>query len=497
MICVSIGRGRHRMMIAEHKHVADLGAQLVELRMDYLRTPPNLKRLLDERPCQVIVTCRRTTDGGLWYKGEEERLMLIRQAVASGVEWIDLEEDTAAQVPRYGRTKRIVSYHNFDETPKDLEAIHDRLSKLNADVVKIATMAKEPHDNLRILDLIKAKGDKVQTVAFCMGDIGTPSRILCGKFGAPFTYATFNESRELAPGQLSFQQMVDVYHYDRIYPDTEIFGVVADPVAHSLSPLIHNAAFRQCAMNRVYIPFRVPPEHLGSFLTDAPKLGVKGLSVTIPHKEAVMKLLTQIDASAHAVGAANTVVFDGLQAMGYNTDYAAAAESVEAAMDGLGKTPSPVNGKSVLILGAGGAAKAVAHALHDRGAEVILTNRTPERAQKLAEEVGCGAVDWAERYGVDPDIMVNCTPIGMHPKVDETPYEKHSLKPSLVIFDTVYNPENTLLIKEARDQSCTVATGVEMFLRQAAAQFKLFTKREAPLITMRETLKRATSAAKY
>src|SRR5262245_4503438 len=141
MICVSIGRGRHRMMIAEQKHVAELGAQLVELRLDYLRTPPNLKRLLEDRPCQVVVTCRRTQDGGLWSKSEDERLMILRQAIASGVEWVDLEEDTAAQVPRFGRTKRIISYHNFDETPKDLEAIHERLSKLNADVVKIATMA--------------------------------------------------------------------------------------------------------------------------------------------------------------------------------------------------------------------------------------------------------------------------------------------------------------------------------------------------------------------
>jgi 3-dehydroquinate dehydratase/shikimate dehydrogenase len=497
MICVSIGRGRHRMMIAEHKHVADLGAQLVELRLDYLRTPPNLKRLLDNRPSQVIVTCRRTGDGGLWYKGEEERLMLLRQAIVSGVEWVDLEEDTAVQVPRYGRTKRIISYHNFEETPKDLEAIHDRLSQLNADVVKIATMAKEPHDNLRMLEMVKAKSARIQTVGLCMGDLGIPSRILCGKFGAPFTYATFNESREMAPGQLSFQQMVDVYHYDRIYPDTEVFGVVADPVGHSLSPLIHNAAFRQCAMNRVYVPFRVPPEHLGSFLTDAPKMGVKGLSVTIPHKEAVIKLLTQIDSSAHAVGAVNTVIFDGLQAIGSNTDYTAAIESLETAMEGTGKSPSPVAGKAALVLGAGGAAKAIAHALHDRGAEVVICNRTAERAQKLAEEINCGALEWTERYGADPDILVNCTPVGMFPNVNETPYDKHSLKPSMVVFDTVYNPENTLLIKEARDQSCTVVTGVDMFLRQAGMQFKLFTKRDPPLLTMRETLKRATSAAKY
>lgn len=497
MICVSIGRGRHKMMMAEHKHVADQGAQLVELRLDYLRTPVNLKRLLESRPCPVVITCRRTKDGGLWSKSEDERMMIIRQAIASGVEWVDLEEDTAAKVPRYGRTRRIVSYHNFEETPADLEAIHDRLAKLNADVVKIATMAKQPHDLARMLELVKEKSKQIQTVGLCMGDLGTPSRILTGKFGAPFTYAAFSESREMAPGQLSYNQLIDIYHYDRIYADTEVFGVIADPVGHSLSPVIHNAAFRQSAMNRVYVPFRVPAENLASFLNDAPKLGIKGLSVTIPHKEAALKLVTEVDPSARAVGAVNTIIFNQNETIGYNTDYPAAIDSLEAGMDGLGAHPSPVAGKAALVLGAGGAAKAVAHALNNRGAEVILSNRNPERAQALAEEIKCGAIEWVNRYDADPDILVNCTPVGMHPNVDGTPYDKHSLKPAMVVFDTVYNPENTLLVKEARDQSCTVVTGVEMFIRQAGLQFKHFTGREPPTANMRETLKRATSAAKY
>lgn len=493
------------MMLAEMKHVAEQGAQLVELRLDYLRTPPNLKRLMEDRGCQLVITCRRSADGGLWSKSEDERLMLLRQAIASGVEWVDLEEDTAAKVPRFGKTKRIISYHNFEETPKDLEQIHDRLAKLNADVVKIATLANEPHDNVRMLQLIKNKSAKVQTVGLCMGDIGMPTRILAGKFGAPFTYATFNEQRELAPGQLSYRQMVEVYHYDRIHDDTEVFGVLADPVVHSLSPMIHNAAFRLRAMNRVYVPFRVPAEHLGGFLNDAQHLGVKGLSVTIPHKEAAMKLVTDLDASARAVKALNTIVFNGQQTTAYNTDYPAAIDALESTMraeavkrggEELPAGTSPVAGLTALVLGAGGAAKAVGHALHDRGAEVTICNRNSERAQKLAEEIGCGAIEWSDRHSVDPDVLVNCTPLGMHPNVDDTPYEKHSLKPSMVVFDTVYNPENTLLIKEARDQSCTVVTGVEMFLRQAGLQFKLFTGREAP-VELRETLKRATSAAKY
>jgi len=167
ILCVTVGRGRHRHLIAEHKHLAEQGCKLVELRLDYLMTPPNLKRLLAERPCPVIVTARREKDGGRWIKSEEERLMLLRQAIAAGVEYVDLEEDIAASIPRFGNTKRIISYHNFQETPEDLTHLHARLSNLNADVVKIATMAHSPHDNLRLMRLMRTS--RVPTVAICMG----------------------------------------------------------------------------------------------------------------------------------------------------------------------------------------------------------------------------------------------------------------------------------------------------------------------------------------
>jgi 3-dehydroquinate dehydratase/shikimate dehydrogenase len=366
---------------------------------------------------------------------------------------------------------------------------------LDADIVKIATMAHHPHDNVRVLELIR--NSPCLTVGLCMGDIGVPSRILGGKFGAPFTYATFQQERILAPGQLSYQEMIEVYHYNRIYPDTEVFGVIGDPIGHSMSPVVHNAALRESAMNRVYVPFRVLRDHLSSFIDDAPALGIKGLSVTIPHKEQVIKKLTFIDNDARDIKAINTVVFDQGQIRGYNTDYRAAIESLEQAMGGLGKEPSPVAHKTALVLGAGGAAKALAHALDQRSADVIITSRRAEQAESLAKLIGCKTIDWNARHGVAIDILVNCTPVGMHPNVDETPFDKHGLKPSIVVFDTVYNPENTLLIKEARNRNCIVVTGVDMFIRQAGLQFKLFTGREPPLPVMREALKRALSAAKY
>lgn len=496
MICVSIGRGRHRHVIAEHKHLVDQGAPLIELRLDYINGQVNLKRLLPDRPGPVIVTLRRPQDGGKYSGSEEERRMILRSAIAEGVEYVDLEEDAAAAIPRYGKTKRIVSLHDFRKTPDNLAEIHARLAALDADVVKLATLANHPHDNLRMLDLVK--NSKVPTVGLCMGDIGVATRVLCGRYGAPFSYATFHHERALAPGQLSFEQMRDVYQYDKINAETEVYGVIGDPIGHSLSPLIHNAAFHERGLNKVYLPFRIPREDLGSFLDDCPALGIKGLSVTIPHKEAVLKRVTKVDGAIRGVGAANTLLFEGGQTAGYNTDYRAAMDSLAAALAEAGNANAEdLNGKVALVLGAGGAAKAIAFGLQRRGAEVVVSSRTRERADRLAGAINIKAVDWATRHNFWVDILINCTPVGMHPHVDETPYDKHYLKPSMLVFDTVYNPESTLLVKDARARSCTVVTGVDMFIRQAALQFKLFTDQEAPADLMRDVLKRAIGPAKY
>lgn len=495
MICVSIGRGRHRHVIAEHKHLVEQGAKLVELRLDYINGPINLKRVLPDRPGPVIITVRRTQDGGKFNGSNETRLMLLRTAIADGVEYVDLEEDVAEQIPRYGKTKRIVSVHDFRKTPENLEQIHERLAKLDPDIIKLATLANHPHDNLRMLRLVQ--NSKIPTVGFCMGDIGTPSRLLSGRFGAPFTYATFHHERALAPGQLSFQQMNEIYHYDDIQADTEVFGVIGDPIGHSLSPLIHNVAFRHLKMNRVYLPFRIPREYLTNFLEDAAELGVKGLSVTIPHKESVLKTVTKVDGAVRGIGAVNTLLVESDGLAGFNTDYRAAMDSLAEALEQDPESPQYLQGKTALVLGAGGAAKAIAFGLVRRGGDVLVASRTAPRAEALAKQVGCKAIDWTARHNYSVDVLVNCTPLGMHPNVDETPYDKHHLKPAMVVFDTVYNPESTLLIKDARNRSCTVVTGVDMFIRQAAIQFKLFTDTDAPKDLMRDVLKRAIGPAKY
>lgn len=494
MLCVSIGRGRHKHMIAEYKHLAEQGVKLVELRLDYIDRDVNLKRLLAERPCPMIITCRRERDGGRWTRSEEERQMLLRTAIVEKVDYVDLEDDIAHKIPRYGSTKRIISYHNFRETPANLSELYERMASYDADVVKLATMAHNPHDNLRMWRMVKEA--KLPFVGLCMGEIGTPTRVLANKFGSAFTFATFHHERSLAPGQLGFKQMTDTYRFNSITPETEVYGVIADPIGHSLSPVIHNAAFGHLKMNAVYVPFRVPREDLKQFLDDCTELGIKGLSVTIPHKEEVIAHLTKSDSSVAGIGAANTIIFKDGERTAYNTDYRAAMSSLERAVGDL-TTDKPFAGKTVLILGAGGVSKALAYGCKRRGGEVVIASRTLDRVEELAQRVGGRAIEWDARHNIKPDIVINGTPIGMHPNVDETPYERRHLRPSTVVFDTVYNPENTLLIKEARQQGCTVITGVDMFVGQAALQFKLFTGQEAPLEVMRDAMKRAIGPAKY
>ncbi len=495
MICVSIGRGRHQHVLAEHRHLVEQGARLVELRLDYINGDVNIKRLIVDRPSPVVITCRREIDGGKFAGTEQERIMLLRTAIAEGVEYVDLEDDLAEKIPRFGKTKRIVSLHDFRKTPANVGDIHRRLCGLDPDVVKICTMANHPHDNLRMLELTRQS--ETPTIAICMGDMGIPTRILAGRFGAPFTLATFHQERALAPGQLSYREMTEVYHYDRINEDTEVFGVVADPIGHSLSPLIHNKAFTQTGLNKVYVPFRVPREHLSQFIDDAAQFGVKGLSVTIPHKESIVEKLTESDDAVRGIGAANTVLFDGPTRLGYNTDHQAAMSALEAVADVAQKGGKWLSGKTALVMGAGGVGMAVTYGLLERGAEVVLTDGVAQRAIQQARRFGCRSVEWSLRHTVSADLLANGTPVGMHPDVDETPYEKHHLRPSMIVFDAVYNPESTLLIKDARSRNCKVVTGVEMFVRQACSQFQLFTGQDGPAELMRDVIKRATGAVKY
>lgn len=495
MLCVTVARTRHKHTIQEHLDVAAEGAKLVELRLDYIARSIDLSRLLKNRPTPVVVTCRRKEDGGRWERSEEDRLMLLRQTIAQGVEYVDLEEDTALKVPRYGKTKRIVSLHNFEGTPDDLEAIHQRLSKLDADIVKIAVKANSFADAARVIELMK--NAKVPTIGIAMGDYGSLTRILGPRYGAPFTYCVFNPDRRVAPGQLSFHDMKNVFRVETITRKTKLFGVVADPVAHSYSPLIHNAAFESNELNFRYLPFRVSAEDISPFLDWCHREEIGGLSVTIPHKQSVLPLLTQAEAAAQGIGACNTIVFSGEDRVGYNTDYRAAMDCLNEALTKLFPEPNPFEGKSALLLGAGGVSRAIGWGLSQRRVRVAVTSRNLESATQLAKEFGGRAIPWDERHSVQPNILVNGTPIGMFPEMDDTPYRGDKLDARTLVFDTIYNPEQTLLIRNARTAGCPVITGLSMFVRQAAYQYKLFTGLEPPVKVMVKTIKRAISPLNY
>lgn len=494
MICVSIGRTRHKMVIMEHRSLAEKGAELVELRLDWVARTPDINRLIKDRPTPVVITCRRPEDKGRWKRTEEQRQAVLRTAIVSDVEYIDLEDDIAESIPRYGKTKRIISHHNFDETPENIEEIHESLCKKDPDIVKLVTMANSPEDSVRMLKLVADA--KVPTIGFCMGEYGVMSRILCGKYGSPFTYATFSRERELAPGQLSFSEMTRIYRYDQIGPETPVYGVIGDPIAHSLSPLIHNDAFRHDKIDAVYLPFRVPKDRLGDTLLEFEWLNIQGYSVTIPHKVGAFELAGEADEASQAMGVANTLFRDQNNVwQARNTDYEAALDSIRLGLDPEGKaTGDPIDGKQVLLLGAGGVSRAIGAGIVNAGGALTISNRSREKGENLAAELGCAFSTWANRGSGRYDILVNGTSVGMHPNVNETPYAQNLLQDDMLVFDTVYNPENTLLIKQARERRCKTVSGIEMFVRQAAAQYKLFTGQEPPLDVMRATLRKGISA---
>lgn len=491
MICTTIGRGRHASLLAEWKAAADAGAELVELRIDCLRSAVSLKRILADRPTPLVFTVRRSRDGGLWREDEEKRILLLREAIAAGVDYVDLEGDIADSIPRFGKTKRIISYHNVTGTPTDLHALVKKMTQQKADVVKFATKVESVTEAVSVLKLAAETTATVPAVGIGMGSIGTFTRVLGAKYGAPITYAGFNPERQFAPGQLRLGELRKDYFHDQIDRETEVYAVIGDPIMQSLSPPMHNAAYRSLGLNKVMVPIQIPGGQLKPSLEQLAWLDLKGLAVTIPHKEAVVPLLTHKDGAVKRTTSCNTVLIEPGEMQGFNTDYRAALDSLEETLGGAKEEGvSPLRDKQVIILGAGGVARSLAFGLARRGAGVMLCNRHDEKATSLAEEVGCRMIDWGLRAGTLADILINCTPVGMHPEVDATPIPPAGFKPGMVAFDTIYHPENTMFLKLARERECLTISGVDMFVRQGALQFHHHTGQEAPVDLMREAVKR-------
>ena len=457
-------------------HAPGRAFDVAELRLDYIQSP-DLPRLLEARPCPVIVTCRPAREGGRWTGDEGRRLELLAEADRLGADYVDVELDALPHYRRQGRARLLVSYHNYDETPSDLGAIARRIEATDADVVKLATMATALADNLAALDALRHAAKP--TIAVTMGEHGHVSRVLGPKFGAFLVFASLGSGREAAPGQVPADEMLALYRFRDIGPATRVYGVVANPVAHSMSPAIHNAAFAETGFDAVYLAFRVddPAEFIPAFQA----LPIDGYSVTIPHKQAVLPLLDEVQPLAAKIGAVNTIVRRDGALHGSNTDWSAA---VAAIASGLPEGEA-LDGKRVLLLGAGGAARAIAFGLAERGCRIVIANRTHERGVRLAQEVGCDCVALADLADVPYDILVNGTSLGMHPAVDATPIAADLLRPDALVFDGVYNPRETRLLREARARGCRTVDGLAMFVNQAVEQFQLWTRLPAPRSAMR------------
>jgi len=459
--------------------------EVAEVRLD-LMDSFDLERLCAGKDRPIIVTNRPVRQGGACRAPEPRRLELLRAAARAGADYVDVELDSVAALGELpAGCARIVSHHDFEGTPADLESLVRRILDTGPDVAKIAVTARDVAEVAPVLRLLERHAGRVPMIALSMGEEGVASRILAPKFGAYLTYASAESGREAAPGQLPARAMIDTYRFRRIGRDTELYGVVANPVAHSMSPAVHNAAFAATGLDAVYLPFKVHDP--GAFLAAFEGFELRGLSVTIPHKETMLRLMDEVDETARRIGAVNTVLVKDGRRYGSNTDVAAAVSAIERAAVRAGM--GDLSGRSVLIVGAGGAARAIAYGLLERNARLTIANRTVSRAETLAAELGAEACGLDDIARLRPEVLVNATSVGMWPGVDRTPVPAAVLRAGMVVFDSVYNPPETRLLREAQQAGAVVASGLEWFVNQAAAQFETWTGQLAPRAAMEEALR--------
>ncbi len=347
---------------------------------------------------------------------------------------------------------------------------------LHPDLYKIIPTATTLHDSLTALSFLRTASPKDPTplIVLAMGEPGVPTRILAPSFGSAFTFASATPAEATAPGQLTATTLTGLYRVPQITPATRIFGVAGHPIHSSLSPLMLNTAFHDAGLDAVYLPLQTStPEEL---FEAARTLPLQGFSVTMPLKQAILPFLDHIDPLAARIGAVNTVHrTPGGQWHGYNTDAAGIVLPIEHRRS--------LQNARILILGAGGAARAAVFACIDRGARVSIHNRTPDRAQALAEEAGAIALPRQALATEHFDILINTTPAGMRGNPLTLPLEEHEIRADL-IFDLVYNPTETPLLTLARDKGLQIIRGVEMFVHQGARQFEIWTGGPAPTTIM-------------
>jgi 3-dehydroquinate dehydratase / shikimate dehydrogenase len=455
-------------------------ADFVELRLDCLdRTPENISELLQDLARPVILTFRPSEQGGHRNLSREERRSFWKTAPRGESIWWDVEGELVQDLsPDWSHV--IASHHDFSGVPSDLQQIYERLAKTPAHVLKIAVQAHDIVDCLPIFQLLdRTRREGRELIAIAMGNAGIATRVLGPSRGAFLTYGALDDESATAPGQVNAAKLRSLYHIDHIDDETMICGLIGLPVMHSVSPLIHNTAFAAEEINGVYLPFEV--KDVDSFFkrmvdprTRELNWNLRGLSVTAPHKQSVMQHLDWIDPNAKEIGAVNTVVIENDRLLGYNTD---AAGLIEPLLQRFG----PLADREVAIIGAGGAARAAVWALQQQQARVTLFVRNVEKAQKLAEvfNISCELLSSARFDGYD--LVINATPLGSGEHIDQSPATAGQLNGARCIYDLIYNPSETKLLREARQVGCETLGGMEMLVAQAKLQFELWTGKKARL----------------
>jgi 3-dehydroquinate dehydratase/shikimate dehydrogenase len=492
LLCVSIFVTDLAQAKRDIARAAEAGADLVELRIDRFEEAQAVRELVDACMMPAIVTCRASWEGGESTLSDDKRLGLLEAACHGKVRYLDIELETVRRGNELPVGRPIIcSFHDFEGRPARLHNIILEMNQRPCAVNKVAWTARSIRDCVEAFELLTTRSKP--TIALCMGEAGVISRILAKKFGAMLTFASLDDASTTAPGQVSIEQLKKLYRWDAISEKTRVYGVVASPVKHSMSPAIHNAAFQRVGHDGVYLPLLVEGSYeafkafMETFTGFAP-LHLSGLSVTLPHKENALRYLKekggQIEELAERIGAVNTIVIGaGGKLEGYNSDYA-------AILDSLTTNRATLKGHSIGVIGAGGTGRTAVAALRHYGAAVTVYNRTLDRAAALAGEFGCRAAGMDELPKSSHQIYLNTTSIGMSPKVDASPFDAGvpALSAGSVVFDAVYNPVETKFLQQAKAAGATTISGVEMFVRQAVRQFELWTGKEAPIDLMRQVV---------
>jgi 3-dehydroquinate dehydratase/shikimate dehydrogenase len=451
----------------------------LEFRLDYLARPavalPKIKQFTQDHPHVVVVaTCRREANGGRFRGSVASQLGVLAKAAAAGCQLLDVELQSAVRSKREqlerlrSRAALILSYHDFRATKKLAETLA-KMAPFPADYYKIVGTATALYDNVVMMKFLEKESDRHSLVGLCMGEQGIISRALAVRAGSAFTFAAVTPEEKTAPGQITAQELRSTYRIEQMDAATRVYGVAGDPVAHSLSPTIMNAALRRENVNAVYVALHA--KTLKDLLACVRDIPIHGLSITMPYKESILRHLDNTDSHTTKIGACNTVVRaqDG-NLYGFNTDTAGVVRPLERRI--------PLEHAKVLVLGAGGAARAAVFGLKERGADVFILNRSAGPAQKLARQARARAIKRADLKKQAFDVIINATPVGMD-QSRESPLTQEEIKAQFV-FDMVYDPAETRLMKLAKEQGAETIPGVEMFVHQAARQFEIWTGKPAP-----------------